>query len=75
MAIVFIINDNFKLGNIQNGLVVQHVSNYVDAYIQIVNAIHNNITLNVLVRDSTCFRWLSRLKNQYGAEYPTESAG
>ena len=69
MAIVFIINDNFKLGNIQDGLVVQRVSNYVDAYIQIVNAIHNNIKLNVLVRDSTCFKWLSRLKDQYGADY------
>ncbi|MBA7472387.1 hypothetical protein ES707_07711 [subsurface metagenome] len=69
MAIVFIINDNFKLGNIQDGMVVQHISNYVDAYIRIVNAIHNNITLNVLVRNSTCFKWLSRLKDQYGVEY------
>ena len=68
MAIVSIINDNFELGNVQDALVVRRVSNYVDAYIQIVNAIHNNITLNVLVRDATCFKWLSRLKDQYGAE-------
>ena len=69
VAIVFIINDNFKLGNIQDGLVVQDVSNYVDAYIQIVNAIHNNINLNILVRNSTCFKWLSCLKDQYGHEH------
>lgn len=68
MAIVTIINDQFKLGKTQDALVVRTVSNYVDACIQIVNAVYNNITLDVLVRDATCFRWLSCLKDQYGAE-------
>ena len=66
VAIVSIINDSFEIGTKEDALVVHRVSDYVDTYLQIVNSIHNKVTLNVLVRDPTCFKWLSRLKDQYG---------
>ena len=66
---VSIINDSFEIGRKEDALVVHGVSDYVDTYLQIVNSIHNKVTLNVLVRDSTCFKWLSRLKDQYGTHY------
>lgn len=69
VAIVSIINDSFEIGRKEDALVVHGVSSYVDTCLQIVNSIHNKVTLNVLVRDSTCFKWLSRLKDQYGANY------
>jgi len=69
VAKVFIINDRFELGSKQDVMVVNSVSNYVDTYIQIVNSIHDKTILNVLVRDPTCFKWLSHLKEQYGFEY------
>ncbi|MEA2066247.1 MAG: PglZ domain-containing protein [Thermotogota bacterium] len=69
MAIVSIINDSFEIGRKEDALVVHGISDYVDTYLQIVDSIYNKVGLNVLVRDSTCFKWLSRLKDQYGANY------
>lgn len=69
MAIVSIINDSFEIGRKEDALVVHSVSDYVDTCLQIFHSVHNKITLNVLVRDSTCFKWLSRLKEQYGTQY------
>lgn len=69
VAIVSIINDSFEIGRKKNALVAYGVSDYVDTCLQIVNSIHNKVTLDVLVRDSTCFKWLSRLKDQYGTHY------
>ena len=69
MSIVSIINDNFKLTKVQDALVVRDVSDYVDVYSQIVNAIHNDIPMKVIIRNLTCFKWLSRLKEQYGDEH------
>ena len=69
MAVISIINDSFKLGDTEDKLVIESIFNYIDVYTQIVNAINNNVSLDVLVRDSTCFTWLSRLKEQYGPEY------
>ena len=69
MTVISIINDSFKLGDTKDKLVIDGVFNYVDVYAQIVSALHNNASLDVLVRDSTCFTWLSRLKEQYGSEY------
>lgn len=66
VAIVSIINDSFELGRKKNALVVYGIPDYVDTCLQIVNSIHNEVTLDVLVRDSTCFKWLSRFKDQYG---------
>jgi len=68
LAIVSIINDSFEIGRKEEALVVHSVSDYVDTCLQIVHSIHNKVTLNVLVRDSTCFKWLSRLKEQYGTQ-------
>ena len=68
MAIVSIINDNFKLAKAQDALVVRDVSDYVDAYVQIVNVIYDNVPIKVIIRNSTCFKWFSHLKEQYGAE-------
>jgi hypothetical protein len=69
MAVISIINDSFKLGDTKDKLVIEGIFNYIDVYTQIVNALNNNVSLDVLVRDSTCFTWLSRLKEQYGSEY------
>jgi len=69
MAVILIINDSFKLGDTKDKLVIDSVFNYVDVYAQIVSALHNDVSLGILVRDSTCFTWLSRLKEQYGSEY------
>jgi len=69
VAIVSIINDSFEIGRKEDALVVHSVSDYVDTCLQIFHSVHNKITLNVLVRDSTCFKWLSRLKEQYGTQY------
>jgi len=69
MAVISIINDNFKLGDTKDKLVIDSVFNYVDVYAQIVDALYNDVSLDVLVRNSTCFAWLSRLKEQYGSEY------
>lgn len=69
VAIVSIINDSFEIGRKEDALVVHSVSDYVDTCLQIVHSIHNKVTLNVLVRDSTCFKWLSKLKVQYGTNY------
>ncbi|MHA1331935.1 MAG: hypothetical protein ACTSR2_12750, partial [Candidatus Hodarchaeales archaeon] len=69
MSIVSIINDNFKLTKVRDALVVRDVSDYVDVYIQIANAIHNDIPMKVIIRNLTCFKWLSRLKEQYGDEH------
>jgi len=69
VSIVSIINDNFKLTKVQDALVVRDVSDYVDVYSQIVNAIHNDIPMKVIIRNLTCFKWLSRLKEQYGDEH------
>lgn len=69
MAVILIINDSFKLGDTKDKLVIDSVFNYVDVYAQIVSALHNNVSLDVLVRNSTCFTWLSCLKEQYGSEY------
>lgn len=63
-----IIDDNFKLTKAQDALVVRDVSDYVDAYVQIVNAIYDNAPTKVIIRNSTCFKWFSHLKGQYGAE-------
>jgi len=69
MAVISIINDNFKLGDTKDKLVIDSIFNYVDVYAQIVSALHNNVSLDVLIRNSTCFAWLSRFKEQYGSEY------
>ncbi|PKP57579.1 hypothetical protein CVT91_10255, partial [Candidatus Atribacteria bacterium HGW-Atribacteria-1] len=69
MAAISIINDNFKLGDTKDKLVIDSIFNYVDVYAQIVGALYDNVSLDVLVRDSACFTWLSRLKEQYGSEY------
>jgi len=69
MAAISIINDNFKLGDTKDKLVIDSIFNYVDVYAQIVGALYDNVSLDVLVRDPACFTWLSRLKEQYGSEY------
>ena len=69
MAVILIINDSFKLGDTKDKIVIDSVLSYVDVYAQIVSALHNNVSLDVLVRNSTCFTWLSCLKEQYGSEY------
>jgi hypothetical protein len=69
VTILSIINDTFGIGRKKNALVVCGVSDYVDTCLQIVNSLHNKVTLDVLVRDSTCFKWLSRLQDQYGSHY------
>lgn len=69
MAVISIINDSFKLGDTKDKLVIDSVFNYVDVYAQIVSALYNDVSLGILVRNSTCFAWLSRLKEHYGSEY------
>ncbi len=70
MKKVKLIFDSYKLYNEinKNIILVENISDYVDVYIQIVNAIHNDIPIKVIVRNPTCFKWLSRIKAQYGDE-------
>jgi hypothetical protein len=66
LAVISIIDDRFELETINgNTLVVQDISDYVDGCFKIIEAIHNNLSLNVVVREATCFIWFSRLKGQY----------
>jgi hypothetical protein len=65
MAIV-LINDSYGITNEKSGIFVNSISDYVDVYSKIIDSIHNNSQLKIIVRDSTCFKWLSKLKAQYG---------
>jgi hypothetical protein len=69
LARVIIINDSFEIGKKENATLVNGVFDYVNAYEEIMNAIYNKLDLEVLTRDSTCFRWLSKLKTLYGSNY------
>lgn len=63
---ILLINDSYGIANEKSGIFINEISEYVDIYSKIADSIHNNSQLKVIVRDPTCFKWLSKLKDLYG---------
>lgn len=65
MALITIINDPYELGSEEGTLIVENISDYVDACMKIVASLHEEQPLKVFVRNRTAYLWLSRLESQY----------
>lgn len=53
----------------ENDAIVEAIADYVPVYAEIHFCIHNNETLNVIVRNRTCGNWLRRMKQKYGENW------
>lgn len=65
MGKITLIEDNEKTYQGEYGVIITKVSDYVNGYNSILNAIYENQELVVIVRNKHCMNWLRKMQIQY----------